>query len=32
MADDRYEWQIGQARSIGVSRVTYAIGVPWPLA
>jgi len=32
VADDRYEWQIGQARSIGVSRVTYAIGVPWPLA
>ena len=32
MADDSYEWQIGQARSIGVSRVTYAIGVPWPLA
>jgi hypothetical protein len=26
LADDRYQWQIGRARSIGVSRVTYAIG------
>jgi len=28
VADDRYEWQIGKARSLGISRVTYAIGTP----
>jgi hypothetical protein len=30
--DDRYEWRIGRERSLGVSRVTYAIGTPRPLA
>jgi len=31
VADDRYEWKIGRARSIGLSRVTYAIGTPRPV-
>lgn len=26
--DGRYDWQIGRVRSLGASRVTYAIGVP----
>ena len=26
----RYQWKIGRARSIGLSRVTYAIGTPRP--
>jgi len=25
---DRYEWQIGKVRSLGLSRVTYVIGIP----
>ena len=28
---DRYEWQIGKLRSIGLSRVTYAIGTYCPI-
>jgi hypothetical protein len=28
IVDPRYEWKIGRARSIGWSRVTYAIGSP----
>lgn len=28
VADDRYEWKIGKVRSLGMSRVTYAIGSP----
>ncbi len=28
VGNQRYEWKIGRARSIGLSRVTYAIGVP----
>jgi hypothetical protein len=28
VADDRCQWKIGTARSIGLSRVTYAIGSP----
>jgi len=31
VADDRYEWQIGKTRSLGLSRVTYAIGCPRPV-
>jgi hypothetical protein len=31
VADDRYEWRIGKRRSLGLSRVTYAIGTPRPL-
>ena len=30
IVDPRYEWKIGRARSIGCSRVTYAIGSPRP--
>jgi hypothetical protein len=28
VADDRYEWQVGKRRSLGLSHVTYAIGTP----
>lgn len=31
VADDRYQWKIGRVRSIGWSRVTFAIGSPRPL-
>jgi len=31
VADDRYQWKIGRARSIGLSRVTYLIGTLWPI-
>jgi hypothetical protein len=31
VADDRYQWRIGKVRSLGLSRVTYAIVTHCPI-